>query len=358
MKKKLITAIKKFAFYYFNLFDLRGRRQRAAKELFNSPTERTFNGSKLKVVIFTEGWNMHVDYIKACNDLNISYRLVDIFSANWLEQLNTEDYDLVVFRPSVQYAPWKDMFDNRIRLLSQLGTKQLPDELSLWLWESKLRTVEFLKLNEIPAPKSSVFYLEAEANHYVANCSYPVVYKSNIGSGSSGVKILKSKAAARRIIRQSFNKGIRTYRKHKLDAEHGSIMFQEYLPNVKEWRVIRIGRYYFGFEKIRVGKFHSGSQTFGYGMPPENCLGLVKDITDRFGMHYVDIDVFIDEAGDCSVNEIQPYFGQMGDRELLEVNGNTGRLMFKNDQWVFEQGEFCVNNLCNLRLSEYSEMST
>ena len=39
------------------------------------------------------------------------------------------------------------------------------------------------------------------------------------------------------------------------------------------------------------------------------------------------------------VNEIQPYFGQKDDRELLVVNGEPGRLTFNNSakDWDFEK---------------------
>ena len=161
-------------------------------------------------------------------------------------------------------------------------------------------------------------------------------------------KIIKS------VDKKVFNSGLRSYRKHKLDKEHGFVILQNYLDDVKEWRIIRIGDYYFGFEKLKSGEFHSGSQNFGYGMPPLKCLDLVKEVTDKYDFKYVDIDVFITNKGEYLINEIQPYFGQKDDRELLNIDGESGRLTHNDvtKSWDFEKGEFCRNNLCNLRILE------
>ena len=36
------------------------------------------------------------------------------------------------------------------------------------------------------------------------------------------------------------------------------MILQHYLKNVKEWRIIRIGDFIFGFEKIKIGNFIAG----------------------------------------------------------------------------------------------------
>ncbi|TXE18862.1 hypothetical protein ES692_05270 [Psychroserpens burtonensis] len=355
MKSKIILILKKFLYYNFNLFYK--REGQVYKELghFDDCKEECFESSKIVIGIVKERWFLHRFYINACKELKISYKLIDLFSSDWLESIKESNLDFLVVRPSVQYTPWKDMFDNRIRLIENMNlVKIFPNTNSLWIWESKLRTTEWLKVNQIPHPKTEIFYDFNELQSFSNNCSFPKVYKSSIGSGSSGVKLIYNKNQMRKISNRVFNQGIRTYRKHKLDKEHGFVILQDYLEDVKEWRIIRIGDYYFGFEKLKSGEFHSGSQNFGYGMPPEQCLNLVKEVTDKYDFKYVDIDVFITKEGECLINEIQPYFGQKDDRELLNIDGESGRLTFDENTkaWVFEKGEFCKNNLCNLRLIE------
>jgi glutathione synthase/RimK-type ligase-like ATP-grasp enzyme len=355
MKDKLILAIKKFVYYHFNVFSYRGEKARESVSEVTEQESQNFENSKYTVGIVKEKWHLHSSYIKACQELNISYAIIDFFSENWLEDLKSKKIDLLIVRPSVQYTPWKDMFDNRLKLLQDnYDIPIFPNYNELWIWESKLRTLDFLNLNELPHPKSYVFYDIEELSDFALKSNYPVVYKASSGSGASGVKILNNASQIKQTAKKVFNSGIRSYRKHKLDKEHGFVILQDYLNDVKEWRIIRIGNYFFGFEKLKEGEFHSGSKNFGYGMPPRECLDLVREVTDKYDFKYVDIDVFLTKDNEYLINEIQPYFGQKDDRELLVINDESGRLKFNDitNTWEFEKGEFCKNNLCNLRLKE------
>ncbi|GAA4244237.1 hypothetical protein [Winogradskyella damuponensis] len=355
MKDKFILGFKKFVYYYFNVFNYRGKKAVDSVIEITKKEERTFENSKYTVGIIKEKWHLHYNYVKACEDLKLSYVIIDFFSKDWLQNLKSKSIDFLIARPSVQYTPWKDMFDNRLKLLNDsYDIPVFPNYNELWIWESKLRTLDWLKVNDLPHPSSYIFYDNNELLDFASTCKYPIVYKASSGSGASGVKILKNSSELKSVTKKVFNSGIRSYRKHKLDKEHGFVILQDYLNDVKEWRIIRIGDYYFGFEKLKEGQFHSGSKNFGYGMPPIECLNLVKDITDKYKIYYADIDVFVTTDNQLLVNEVQPYFGQKGDRELLQINNESGRLYYdtNNHEWVFEKGKFCKNNLCNLRISE------
>lgn len=355
MKNKLVLSIKKFLYYNFNLFYKREAQVYKELGVFDDCIEEYFESSNIVVGIVKERWFLHRFYILACKELKISYKVIDLFSYKWLEEIKASNLDFLVVRNSVQYTPWKDMIDNRVRLLeSSSNIKILPKSESLWIWESKLRTTEWLKINELPCPVTKIFYDFNELKNYAKNCTFPIVYKSNIGSGSSGVKIINNKRQLVKISNRVFNKGIRTYRKHKLDYEHGYVILQQYLEGVSEWRIIRIGDYFFGFEKLKEGEFHSGSQDFGYGMPPREALDVVREFSKKHNFMFVSVDIFVTKSNEYLINEIQPYFGQKDDRELLQINGESGRLKFneKTESWDFEQGVFCKNNLCNLRILE------
>lgn len=355
MLAKWVLAFKKFVYYHFNVFDYRGKKAIESVGETISLSEQVFEGSKYTVGIVKERWHLHTSYIKACTELGVSYKIIDFFSKNWLEDLQSSKIDVLILRPSVQYAPWKDMFDNRLQLLKPNYTAPMfPSLESLWIWENKLRTLDFLKINHLPHPKSYIFYDDKELIEYSKSCNYPVVFKASSGSGASGVKILKSPSQLRQIANKAFKKGMRSYRKHKLDKEHGFIILQDYISDVREWRIIRIGDYYFGFEKLKEGEFHSGSKNFGYGMPPREALDVVRKFSKKHNFMFVSVDIFVTKSNEYLINEIQPYFGQKDDRELLQINGESGRLKFnlKTKSWDFEQGAFCKNNLCNLRILE------
>ena len=330
MKEQLILTLKKILYYNFNLFKVREKKAIEKVKKITIKTEEYFENSSVIVGIVSEKWHLHSYYIKACRELKVSYKVIDFFSHKWLENLKDSDIDFLLVRPSVQYSPWKDMFDNRLQILStskKINIQIYPNIQALWIWESKLRTLEWLRINEIPHPKSNIFYYKEEVMEYQERNSYPVVYKSSSGSGSSGVKILKNINDLKSVVKKVFRKGIRTYRKHALDKEHGFVILQDYLENVKEWRIIRTGDYYVGYEKLKMGEFHSGSQNFSYGMPSEDCLNLVKKITDKYQFYFVDVDVFLTEKEEYLINEIQPYFGQKDDRELLRIEQEHYTLM-------------------------------
>ncbi|MFD2552347.1 RimK family alpha-L-glutamate ligase [Bizionia sediminis] len=355
MKNKLVLVLKKIVYYYFNVFDYRGKKAIEDALDITKQEVKIFPDSKYTMGIIKEKWHLHKNYIRACNELEISYVIIDFFSKDWLLQLKSKPIDILIARPSVQYLPWKDMFDNRLKLLNDSYTlKIFPNYNELWLWESKLRTLDWLKVSKLPHPTSYIFYDFKELKNFASTCAYPIVYKASSGSGASGVKILKNPAQLKRVANKIFKNGIRSYRKHKLDKEHGFVILQDFLSDVKEWRIVRIGDYYFGYEKIKEGQFHSGSQNFGYGMPPVKCLDLVRSVTSMYDFKYVNIDVFITKEGAYLINEIQPYFGQKDDRELLQIDGEPGRLSYSEttQKWGFEKGEFCRNNLCNLRILE------
>ena len=349
----MILFIKKIVYYYFNLFNIRGNKNKSKWEKYNFPLEKNFENSKIKVGIVKEAWNLHYYYIIACNELNISYKVLDIFSVNWLEEFINSKVNVLIFRPSVQYSPWKQMFDNRIKLLKNYSNIIIfPNPELMWLWESKKRLYEWLKINNYPLIETKIFYSKDEALQFARETNYPVVYKADNASGASGVKIIKNYYILKRLIKKCFGRGVRTYRKHPSDKEHGFIILQKYLPDILEWRIFRMGNYYFGFQKLKKGRFHSGSHQFGYGMPPIEALNLVRNITEKHKFYHTSFDIFIDKENNLYINEIQVYFGQYQDRELLRINNKPGRLFYNNttNSWTFEEGEFCKNNMANIRL--------
>ena len=350
---------KKIIFSFIDLFHFRVKKKYESNlKGISSPKCENFN-STFRVGIIKETNGLHADYIKACEELKISYYVFDIFKDNWFKIIDSERVDFIVVRPSVNYDPWKQMYDNRIKILSDNTTTPIfPDNLSLWLWESKLRATDWFKINNVKSVKSHIFYNQIDAKNFLSSCEYPQVYKSSSGSGSSGVKIIKNKISGIYLINKVFNKGYRTYRKHHLDKEHGFIIFQKYVPDLREWRIIRIGEKYFGFEKLIQKEFHSGSQNFSYGMPPLKCLDFVRKLTTKFNFLFTSVDLFIDTSGKVYVNEIQPYFAQKDDRELLRIDGKSGYLKYlkQNNEYEFIPGSFCRNNLCNERLIEIMKL--
>ena len=66
----------------------------------------------------------------------------------------------------------------------------------------------------------------------------------------------------------------------------------------------------------------------------------------------MNVDIFQTDDGRLLVNELQAIFGQARSREICRVDGKSGRMIFDNEveNWEFEEGTFCQNYMCNLRV--------
>jgi glutathione synthase/RimK-type ligase-like ATP-grasp enzyme len=256
-------------------------------------------------------------------------------------------------RPSGQITVWKQMFDERLRVLSQdLGKVLFPTYEETWFYESKRRMHYWLAARQIPHAQTWVFYDLHEALDFAERACLPIVFKADFGSGSMGVRILRHRRALRRLIHRCFKTGFLKSGADPRDRQWGSVLLQEYLPDLVEWRMIRIGESYFGYQKVRKGDFHSGSHAFRYGRPPTDLLRLTQAVTDTGGFLSMALDCFVTSDGRALVNEMQTTFGLHVTDGLPMEGGRPGRLVYDPvlDDWRFEEGLFCRNKLCNLRV--------
>ncbi|MGB7324718.1 MAG: hypothetical protein WBD31_07590 [Rubripirellula sp.] len=245
------------------------------------------------------------------------------------------------------------MYDDRLKMIDDLGRLPIfPSLDSIWMMDRKYRMAYWLDRHEIASPETWIFYEESEAKKFVETTDYPIVFKMDAGSGASGVKILKSVSEAKGIIKRCFGSGMRHHRQFKQDREFGAILFQRFLPSCREWRLIKVGQSYFGFEKLLGEEFHSGSKQFSYGIPPAKALAQLATIAKLLKTEILSIDVFHTADGQFLVNEVQAQFGHQDSRELCMVDGKSGRLthLLDQDEWQFEEGQFCKNYLGDLKI--------
>lgn len=339
---------------------------------------------KIKTTILcNELGNDHILWIKACEDFRdqVEYRLVNLTSNNWLEEIRKEPFDILLAKPGGLTAPFKQLYDERIYILSVvLGYKIFPSPPEIFIYENKRFLSFWLKANNIPHPETDIFYNIEEAINYIRSSAYPFVAKTNIGASGSGVKIIRSTSEAkeyieetfrgrgapqrtgpnrekRGFIRRGFNylfhpcdiaKKISIYMIRAANRQKEFVIFQEYIPHEFEWRVVRIGDSYFAHKKLKTGEKSSGSLLKSYDNPPVDILDFVRQITDKQGFYSQAIDIFESSRG-YLVNEMQCIFGQSDPYQML-VDGLPGRYRNLKDKWIFEKGDFSKNACYNLRL--------
>ncbi len=236
-------------------------------------------GSPVTLGIIQERQHYHHSYIGACRDLGISYKLLDIFRSDWISVIEQSGCDAFLVWPSVGTTVWKQMFDDRLRCMEEdLGKIIYPTGKETWLYENKRRAHNWFEAHKIPHPRTWVFYDRKEALEFAEHTELPIIFKASHGGTASGVRILRTRSQAKRLVRKMFAGGMIPRGYHPQDRQRGSIYFQEYLPNVKEWRMARIGDSYFGYrkEKDAGADFHSGSHAWSWLDPPRPLLNMLS----------------------------------------------------------------------------------
>jgi len=335
------------------------------------------------VILANEIEDDHLAWVRACESHKeqLEYRVINLTASNWLEEVQRMDHDILLAKPGALSAHYKQLYDERIYILSVLCNSLIfPSPAEIYIYENKRLLSYWLKANGIPHPATRVFYDMREAEAYAGTCLLPVVAKTSTGASGSGVKILKSRKEVQDYISKTFTgkgspqrngpnlgkdgvlargfhyfhhpsdilKKLALYRIRADGRQRGLVIFQEFLPHEFEWRTVRIGNSFFAHKKIKIKDKASGTLLKNYDDPPIELLDFVRQITDKHGFFSQAVDVFDSDRG-YLVNEMQCIFGQ-SDPFQMKVNGVPGRYIYVDNKWVFEPGDWAKNMCYDLRL--------
>ncbi|MEA1972497.1 MAG: hypothetical protein U9N34_04280, partial [Candidatus Cloacimonadota bacterium] len=229
----------------------------------------------------------------------------------------------------------------------------------------------WLETHNFPHADTYVFYRKKEYFEFIEHYNnFPLIYKSNIGAKSSGVKLIKTKKMGKMIGRKIFGrfaslsltKGYTPVKSGKIIPvtavgmiEKHTLLIQKFEKIKWEWRMVRIGNSYFGHKKLLKGNFASGTHLKGWGKPPEKLLNLLKNLIDKGNFYSMAVDIFETEDGRFLINELQSIFGQPT-KNLMLIDDKPGRYIFKDNQFIFEEGEFNEHHSFKLRVKHFIEI--
>lgn len=327
-------------------------RRNPLREVTASEENRT--GSPVRFGIVRNAAQYHAHFVQACLELGVPFRVLDLARADWLEAVQGSGCEVLLVWPDAFRSVWRDMIKERLQVLEEhLGYPCVPSWRETWMYEDKRRMVYWLQAHSVPQPRTWIFYDLSEAEDFAARCALPVVFKLNFGAAATGVWILRSRSALRRRIRRAFRRGVVGRGMDRRYREWGAVLLQEYLPEVKEWRLVRIGDSYFGHPKGRVGDFHSGSGLALWDAPQPRHLDFLHEVTEAGGFRSMDVDVFETPDGRLLVNELQAVFGASVAVDQCRVDGRPGRFVRRGPgQWEFEPGDFARNACANERIRD------
>ncbi len=348
---------------------------------------------KLRLAILqNEVADDHVLWEEACAEFadQIEWEVVDLTRADWLERVQRGHFDGLLATPPGWTTPFRVMYDERLTILNSVcGIPMYPCLEEIQIYKNKKYLSYWLAANNIAHPKTWVFYYESETLAFLETAAIPLVGKTSIGGGGSGVQILKSRAEAMEYIQNTFRghgagmqvgpkwrkKGfagrvirkllhpqelrnkLQQYKFQRAEVQKDYVILQEFIPHDFEWRCVRIGDSFFAHKKLKMGDKASGSLLKGYENPPLKLFDYVKEITERRHFLSQSVDLFETTDGRYLVNEMQCLFGQSDPYQML-VDGQPGRYRQIGGEWVFEPGDFNRAECFVLRVEHFIDMLT
>lgn len=283
--------------------------------------------------IFSHSTSWTPVWIKYCEDNNIPYEIVDCYQYDIIEKLDS--YSVLLWNYSNYVI--SDLLEARNILLiaEKKGLKVFPNHNTGWHFDDKIAEMYALQSVNADIPNSWVFYLEAECIKWLEKeAKYPLVGKLRCGSGSSNVKMLRTKQMAIKYAKRMFSRGYdpspsllyKTYskiqstydfstfisrfkripeflrtRKHakKMPIEKGYCYFQEFIANDGfDIKVAVVGnKLSYLCRDIRKGDFRaSGGGAFYYDNVRMNkqIIDSAFTVADKLGLQCVGFDYVVD----------------------------------------------------------------
>ena len=152
---------------------------------------------------FSERW------IAYCMANEISYKLVDCYNSDIIQQLSDCDALMWHFNHN---SPKASKFAKQLLFSVQSsGKKTFPDYNTVWHFDDKVAQKYLLESIGAPLVHSYVFYDKREALDWAKKATLPKVFKLRNGASSDNVRLVKTRKEAYRKIKKSFGKGFRQY---------------------------------------------------------------------------------------------------------------------------------------------------
>ena len=181
----------------------------------------------MKIAIYDSGSESFSHrWIAYCVDKGLSYKVIDFFKSDIIEQLS--DCDCIMWHHN-QVLP-RDVLIARgiLNALEISGKRVFPDLKTAWHFDDKLAQKYFLESVGAPLVPVYVSYSKSEAFKWIEQAEFPKVFKLRGGAGSKNVLLVKNKAKAKKLINKAFGKGFRQY-----DAWGGTL---------EQWRRFKLGK--------------------------------------------------------------------------------------------------------------------
>ena len=248
--------------------------------------------------------------------------------------------------------PWVHFDIDRIKALSILPIIEneykvpcFPNHETYWHFDDKIRQYYLMKANDFPMADCYVFWDKQKAISWIAEVSFPIVFKLKGGAGSKNVFLLKNKSEAISAINIMFDKGVipnkltnfssvshsafESFKRYVWESKSkimnksipyrrafpdwivhkNYILFQKFLPNnTYDTRVTIIGNKAFAFRRFnRPNDFRSsgsGLIDYDYTKIDDNFIKKGFEISNKMNFQSMAYDFLYDnnEVSFCEIS--------------------------------------------------------
>lgn len=331
----------------------------------------------MKIAIHKSDWSFSMRWIEYCEKKDISYKIVNCFDSNIVEQLS--DCDALMWHHSHAIFEDKLVAKKILFALEHAGIKVFPDFNTGWHFDDKVAQKYLLEAIGAPLVPSYVFYDKKEAMEWARKTTYPKVFKLKGGAGSANVKLVRTKTEAAKLINKAFGKGFSQFNRFgnlkeryskwrsgrdsffgvvkgvgrifipteyaKMQArEKGYVYFQEFIPNNKfDIRIVVVGNKAAGEKRfVRKNDFRaSGSGNFSYKGINTDVIEIAFDVSKRLGLQSAAFDFVYDENNNPLIVEVCYGFGTEG---ISKVPGYWDNNLIWHEE-KFNPEESMIDNL-------------
>lgn len=302
---------------------------------------------KMKIAIHHSPVSYSAQWIEYCERHAIPYKVVNVYDSNIIQQLD----DCSAFMWHHNHVDYRDRIFAKQLLysLQERGVKVYPDFKTTWHFDDKVGQKYLFEAIGAPLVKSYVFYDKKDALAWINITTFPKVFKLRGGSGSSNVRLAKTKREARGLINIAFGRGFSFISGYRLfidslkkffhgkgtflnvfkrfirliipsefmrmaSKEKGYVYFQDFVSGLKEdYRLQFVGkRCWAMIRNVREGDFRaSGSHDmlFDHTRIPREMLDIAYALVERLSLQSCAFDFLITKDKKIKLVEMSYCFG-------------------------------------------------
>lgn len=296
----------------------------------------------IKVAIHHSKWSFAPDWIEYCKTNGVDYKIVNCYDSDIVDQVR--DCNIVFWHHHHTLAKDKIFAQRLLFALQQSGKTVFPNFNTAWHFDDKLGQKYLLEAIEAPMAPTYAFYDKLAAYKWINGTIFPKVFKLRGGAGSTNVKLVRDKNAAKSLVNRAFGNGFPSYdhwgdlkenmRRYSLGKagfrdilksirrlfvgtefsrthgrEKGYVLFQDFMPdNAYDIRIITIFGKAFGLKRlVRENDFRaSGSGYIVYEKAEidEQCVRLAFETSRKLNAQCIAYDFVFDMHNNPLIIEI------------------------------------------------------